>query len=208
MNRQRSSSVTSVFTVMFYQTDFFDHMCFQRHCGAGRTPITIRSWEQMFAEGGKHGRKYKVYNRYISQSDKPVFARWRPVMNIQAASIKLAPETELISCISDLAAFDLKPKTIKNKDIGNTVGFKMTWRITRWIWGTRREYFNENSIEIPTAKENFFYPVAITCYFLPWKHIWQHNNIAICSLSYCMRLHAAASLRARNNPALWQITIA
>lgn len=34
---------------------------------------------------------------------------------------------ELLSCISDLAAFDLKPKTIKNKDVDeNTVVFKMT----------------------------------------------------------------------------------
>lgn len=32
----------------------------------------------------------------------------------------------LISCTSALAAFDLKPKTIKNKDIENTVVFKMT----------------------------------------------------------------------------------
>lgn len=41
------------------------------------------------------------------------------------ASIKLVLAMKLISCLYDLAAFDLKPETIQNKDVENTVVFKM-----------------------------------------------------------------------------------
>lgn len=137
---------------------------------------------------------------YRNNLEQPIHWASRFFRNISLlfpASIKLALEMEWISCISDLAAFDLKPKT--------------TW------WPEElhdeseepvRSILMKNSFKMPTAKENFSYSVAITCYFLPWKHVWQHNNRAICYLSYCMRLHAAASLRARHNPAFWQITIA
>lgn len=119
----------------------------EEHEGSSWEEVTCRSSsESLITES-----RWRVVAgiNYRNNLEQPIHWASRFFGNISLlfpASIKLALEMELLSCISDLAAFDLDE---------NTVVFKMTWRTTRWIWGTRPEYFNEKFLQNADRKREF-----------------------------------------------------